>query len=210
MAELKPKDNLGTVADKFGRPKGGRASGLSSLISAPPVSEPTKPERPESSVDEQPVTPPAASQPEARSVRPAVRPSRGDEAPPEARSTNVTVYVAPGVKKRFEAYKHADPRRKTWDVVKDAVDANYHRLKDILDDAKYHDVGASPVSSIFPADPRRVRYIGGGTSQQQIRCTEAQLAVLHTVTKELGMKNLSTWLAPVLNDFLPGKKEKRP
>lgn len=215
MPELTPRDNLGSVADKFGR-RGSRASGLGSLISAPSSNDHF--ETGESADTPAPHDPVRAERAQNQHTE-SSRSSHADEAPaapirrpmPRRRrsTTQVTVYVTAGVKKRFEDYRQAKKGRTSNDVVLEAVAANHARLQDILEDAKYYSTGTTVASDLFPVDARRVRYLGGGDSQIQFNVTSEQMAVLERLREELGMKTLSTWLAPVLNEFLPGKREKQ-
>ncbi|MGC7247325.1 hypothetical protein RBA15_22395, partial [Mycobacteroides abscessus subsp. massiliense] len=62
---------------------------------------------------------------------------------------------------------------------------------------------------LFPADPAAVKYLGGGPAQIMYAATPEQSAVLDRLGAEHGFSARSTWLAPVLNHFLPGRKDKR-
>jgi hypothetical protein len=66
------------------------------------------------------------------------------------------------------------------------------------------------VNPLFPADPSAVRYVGGGSVQIGFSATSEQEQVLDRIGAELGFDTRSTWIAPVLNAFLPGRKDAAP
>jgi hypothetical protein len=116
------------------------------------------------------------------------------------------VYVSPGVKQRFEAYRHKH-RATNLQVVLEAISSMHSELTAILEDAKFN---TAPVNPLFPADPSAVRYIGGGSVQIGFSPTAEQEEVIDRIGGELGFDTRSTWIAPVLNAFLPGRKDGHP
>lgn len=114
------------------------------------------------------------------------------------------VYVNESVRKRFDKYRH-DQRLTNAQVVLKAVSDLHSELPEVIAAAKY---STAPVDPLFPADPSAVKYLGGGPAQIVYATTEDQAKVLDTIGEGLGFKTRSTWLAPVLNAFLPGRKER--
>lgn len=115
------------------------------------------------------------------------------------------VYVSAGVKKRFEKYRH-DSKSTNLQVVLQAISAKHGdgALAEIINQSRY---STAPVNELFPADPSAVRYLGGGSSQIAFSPTPQQEEVIDRIGKDLGFETRSTWIAPVLNAFLPGKKD---
>jgi hypothetical protein len=123
---------------------------------------------------------------------------------PRTRTKPTTaVYVSPGVKQRFEAYRH---KRKATNlqVVLEAISSKHSVLGDII---KQSAVSTAPVDPLFPADPSAVRYLGGGSVQIGFSPTPEQEQVIDRIGAELGFDTRSTWIAAVLNAFLPGRKD---
>ncbi|OBB86776.1 hypothetical protein [Mycolicibacterium peregrinum] len=200
-----PAEDLGDIT----KPKS-RGAGLADLVgdvsAAPLAPVPDRPERsqPVPELEPQPVsTPPAAVAPvrlapEAPTTRKPGRP-RTRTKPASA------VYVTAGVKKRFEKYRH-DNKSTNLQVVLEAISAMHKadKLDQIIQESRY---STAPVNDLFPADPSAVRYLGGGSSQISFSPTPEQEAVIDQIGKKLGFDTRSTWIAPVLNAFLPGKKD---
>lgn len=196
-----------------------RGEGISDLIAPPPPPPPTDPQA------ESPVAPVAAESLQARrspdlpdieispetAVPDAPSPAAGDQGasgdtPKRPRTKTKAqggVYVSSGVKKRFEKYRH-DSRLTNVQVVLQAVGEKHAELQDIIAAAKY---SAAPVNPLFDEDPSTVRYLGGGSSQISFAPTKSQATKLDDIGKQLGFSTRSTWLAPVLNAFLPGRKD---
>lgn len=136
-------------------------------------------------------------------------PKRSRRAPrqPTTRSRTrptTAVYVSQGVKQRFEDYRHRS-KKTNLQVVLEAITTKHGELADIIKAAA---VSTAPVGgSLFPADPSAVRYLGGGSVQIGFSPTTEQESVLDTLGEELGFTTRSTWIAPVLNAFLPGRKD---
>ncbi|MFC7846554.1 hypothetical protein [Streptomyces sp. NPDC057382] len=118
-----------------------------------------------------------------------------------------TLYVSPALHRRFERYVRAARGRTNTSAVLEAVAAKNSTTPQIIQESK---VSVAAGNELFPEDPRAVRYLGAGPVQIQIAPTYAQLQVLDTLTAKYGFEARATWIAPVLNAFLPGKKEKVP
>jgi len=132
---------------------------------------------------------------------------RGKPGRPRTRVKPTTaVYVSPGVKQRFEAYRH---KRKATNlqVVLEAISSKHEELAEIIRDSTFN---IAPVNPLFPADPSAVRYVGGGSVQIGFSPTAEQEEVIDQIGEGIGFETRSTWIAPVLNAFLPGRKDSRP
>lgn len=122
-----------------------------------------------------------------------------------AGNSAAAVYTSVGVRQRFERYRHKT-KQTNLQVVLEAVGSKYDELEQIIADSK---VNTAPVNPIFAADPSAVRYIGGGSVQIGYIPTPEQEEKLDEIGRRLGIETRSTWLAPVLNAFLPGQKDTR-
>ena len=126
---------------------------------------------------------------------------------PRTRTKPVSaVYVSSGVKQRFEAYRHKQ-KATNLQVVLEAISSMHKELADVIREST---VSTAPVNPLFPSDPSAVRYLGGGSVQIGFSATAAQEEVLDRLGAELGFDTRSTWIAPVLNAFLPGRKDSAP
>jgi hypothetical protein len=140
-------------------------------------------------------------------AEPTVRRTGRRQGRPRTRTKPVSaVYVSSGVKQRFEAYRHKQ-KATNLQVVLEAISSMHEQLADIIADST---VSTAPVNPLFPADPSAVRYLGGGSVQIGFSATPAQEEVLDRLGAELGFDTRSTWIAPVLNAFLPGRKDTAP
>lgn len=181
-----------------------RGAGLSGLLDdapAPPTEKPVAPaETGDSSVENDEVVTPIRplSSPRTPSPRKPGRP-RTRTKPTSA------VYVSAGVKKRFEKYRH-DTKSTNLTVILQAISAKHkaQELEEIIERSRYSTV---PTNDLFPSDPSAVRYLGGGSSQIAFSPTKEQEKVIDDIGQKLGFDTRSTWIAAVLNDFLPGKKD---
>ena len=199
MSNLKQQDLPAEDLSDLGAPA--RGAGLSGLLSpnadeqAPTTETPSRP-------DTHPVQ---SEQGGAAATLPAHPPNRARRpGRPRTRSKPVSaVYVSPGVKSRFEAYRH---KRKATNlqVVLEAISSKYDELADIINESAF---STAPVNPLFPADPSAVRYVGGGSVQIGFSATPEQEQVIDQIGTELGFDTRSTWIAPVLNAFLPGRKD---
>lgn len=176
-----------------------RGAGLGDLLGGAPAEtrrEPL-PQAAETAV-EQIMEPPAPARPKA-----PARQAR--QASPRTRSKPTSaVYVSQGVKTRFEDYRHK-AKKTNLQVVLEAITSKHSQLADIIKAAA---VSTAPVGgALFPSDPSAVRYLGGGAVQIGFSPTHEQETVLDQLGEELGFSTRSTWIAPVLNAFLPGRKD---
>ncbi|MBX8687821.1 hypothetical protein A5722_01370 [Mycobacterium vulneris] len=191
-----------------------RGAGLSGLLDETPDPPPASPASPAVSAGD--TASPADTQDlsEQDEVVTPIRPLTAARTPsprkpgrPRTRTKPTSaVYVSDGVKKRFEKYRH-DKKSTNLQVILEAISAKHraNELDQIIKESKY---STAPVSDLFPADPSSVRYLGGGSSQIAFSLTEEQEAKIDEIGKKLGFETRSTWIAPILNSYLPGKKEK--
>ncbi|MEU7046556.1 hypothetical protein AB0A77_36680 [Streptomyces varsoviensis] len=228
-----PEENLGSI---FARPTANtvpnRAQGLGGLVpnrgtgSAPPPQSPTgstppPPKNPEGAKEtpppaapsgdtpppQAPADPPAAVEAEEVEAEEVEAEEGETEAALAKTKHRTTLYVSPALHRRFERYVRAARGRTNTSAVLEAVAAKNSTTPQIIQESK---VSVAAGNELFPEDPRAVRYLGSGPVQIQIAPTYAQLQVLDTLTAKYGFEARATWIAPVLNAFLPGKKEKVP
>lgn len=211
MSDLKaqdlPKEDLSDLSGP-----GTRGSGLSNLFPSPSTKKPEAAPAKAKPVDDTPpraaapeaAVPPAAPATSATPTRTTAR--RGPGRPRTRQRPSGTLYVTAGLKARFENFKHKG-RKTNLEVVLEAISSCHGRLAEIINDAR---IQTGVANDLFPGDPSAVRYLGGGSVQIQFSPTTAQEEVLDRLGKELGIETRSTWIAPVLNEFLPGRREKRP
>lgn len=201
-----PAENLGDIT----KPRSNRGSGLAGLVAdtggeslAPAPNRPNRPAAP-------PV--PDLDEPTVRAVpEPTPEPKRAARKPgrPRTRTKPTSaVYVSSGVKARFEKYRHA-AKSTNLHVVLEAISDQHKagKLADIIKESKY---STAPTNDLFPADPSAVRYLGGGSAQIAFSPTPEQEEVIDRIGADLGFDTRSTWIAPVLNAFLPGRKDTAP
>ncbi|ORV21763.1 hypothetical protein AWB98_26745 [Mycolicibacterium conceptionense] len=189
-----------------------RGAGLSGLLDETPAPPPERAIDPVDTADTFEPAGTAETSEEDEVVTP-IRPLSSTQAPaarkpgrPRTRNKPASaVYVTAGVKKRFEKYRH-DNKSTNLQVVLEAISAMHKadKLDQIIEESRY---STAPVNDLFPADPSAVRYLGGGSSQISFSPTPEQEAVIDQIGKKLGFDTRSTWIAPVLNAFLPGKKD---
>jgi hypothetical protein len=188
---------------------GTRGAGLAGLVgdqAAPPTRNDQAPSAPTRAVDST-VGATIAAVPDIREDAETVRPRTRKPGRPRTRVKPTTaVYVSPGVKQRFEAYRH---KRKVTNlqVVLEAISSKHGELAEIIRESTFN---TAPVNPLFPADPSAVRYLGGGSVQISFSPTAEQEAVIDRIGAGLGIDTRSTWIAPVLNAFLPGRKDSGP
>jgi hypothetical protein len=201
VSNLKQQDLPAEDLSDLGAPVA-RGAGLSGLLSSG-IDEPLPP--PDTRPDDRTETAPDRSgvtDAPAQTTRRARRPGR-----PRTRTKPVTaVYVSPGVKQRFEAYRHKQ-KATNLQVVLEAISSKHHELADIIKRSAF---STAPVNPLFPADPSAVRYVGGGSVQIGFSATPEQEQVIDRIGTDLGFETRSTWIAPVLNAFLPGRKDSAP
>jgi hypothetical protein len=205
MSNLREQNMPNEDLSDLGTPAKPRGAGLADLVGERPAATP----RPRPAHADQPADPGATptpiraittaqdvAEPTARNGR---RPGR-----PRTRVRPVTaVYVSPGVKQRFETYRHKQ-KATNLQVVLEAISTKHDHLGDIINASA---VSTAPVNPLFPADPSAVRYLGGGSVQIAFSPTPEQEQVIDRIGAEIGFDTRSTWIAPVLNAFLPGRKD---
>lgn len=145
------------------------------------------------------------SQPVERAPQPAKEPRRRKREGGGPGTT--TVYVSEALFARAEAYRRKKSGRRNLDILFEALEKHLAELPGIIERSK---VSTGQASSLFGVDPRQVRYVGGGGTQWQFTPLEAQDKLLDQIAERLGFTTRSTWIPPLLNEFLPGKKEKAP
>lgn len=203
VSNLRQQDLPAEDLSDLGAPAA-RGAGLSNLLS-PNVERPSSPPEQRPNRQAEAEADPAdagATDVVAPAPRKPGRPGR-----PRTRTKPVTaVYVSPGVKQRFEAYRHKQ-KATNLQVVLEAISSKHGELADIIKKSAF---STAPVNPLFPADPSAVRYVGGGSVQIGFSATAEQEQVLDRLGAELGFETRSTWIAPVLNAFLPGRKDVPP
>lgn len=196
-----PTENLGDLT------KPSRSAGLAGLIPPAPAPDATPEPEPAAPVAVVRQMAPVAT-PVIEPVPPAEVPARRPGRPRTRTKPTTAVYVSPGVKARFEKYRHST-KSTNLHVVLEAISAIHKtgELASIIAASRY---STAPSNDLFPADPSAVRYLGGGSAQIAFSPTSEQDHVIDTIGAQLGFNTRSTWIAPVLNAFLPGKKDAAP
>lgn len=118
-----------------------------------------------------------------------------------------TVYVSEALFARAESYRRKKSGRRNVDILNEALDKHLAELPSIIERSR---VSTGQVSALFGVDPRTVKYLGGGGTQWQFKPTEDLDRFLDQIAEKLGFTSRSTWIPPLLNAFLPGKKETAP
>jgi hypothetical protein len=207
MSKLKPQDLPAEDLSDLGVPPV-RGAGLAGLVGGSPADAAgerftsTAAIAPPAPVNGAGETAVIVEQPPARGSQRPRRPGR-----PRTRAKPVTaVYVSPGVKQRFESYRHKQ-KATNLQVVLEAISSQHDQLAAIIESSAF---STAPVNPLFPADPSAVRYLGGGSVQIGFSPTPEQEQVIDRIGAELSFDTRSTWIAPVLNAFLPGRKDNQP
>jgi hypothetical protein len=185
-----------------------RGKGLAGLVGNTPASPRPEPQQ-SVAVEEdsrRDAAEPAASSASRVGDATSLRRKPGPGRPRTRVKPTSAVYVSSGVKQRFEAYRHRS-KATNLQVVLEAISSLHGELKDIIADSTFN---TAPVNPLFPADPSAVRYVGGGSVQIGFSPTADQEEVLDRIGADLGFETRSTWIAPVLNAFLPGRKDSPP
>lgn len=199
MSKLRQQDLPAEDLSDLGAPAV-RGAGLAGLVGGNPPAPPTQ--ESESAAESAPPEGSSAAPRSDLGVRRPRRPGR-----PRTRLKPTTaVYVSSGVKQRFEAYRHKK-KSTNLQVVLEAISSKHGELDDIIKNSTF---STAPVDPLFPADPSAVRYLGGGSVQIAFSPTPEQEQVIDRIGGELGFDTRSTWLAPVLNAFLPGRRDAQP
>ncbi len=111
-----------------------------------------------------------------------------------------TVYVSDALQARLDTYRDQDATRSTTSVVFEAVERLAADIPELVRASR-----ARPVSPFAPHS-RDVTYLGSGPVQIQIQPSWAQTDLLDKLSAKLDMP-LETWMPPLLNAYLPGRKE---
>lgn len=204
MSKLREQGMPNEDLSDLGAPAKPRGSGLAGLVGDNAAPAPrTQPADTDPQTEQVPTPTPIR----AVGVGPdAPTTGRGSRRPgrPRTRTKPVTaVYVSPGVKARFEAYRHKQ-KATNLQVVLESISAKHGELPEIIKDST---VSTAPVNPLFPADPSAIRFLGGGSVQISFSPTAEQEQVIDRIGAELGFDTRSTWIAPVLNAFLPGRRD---
>lgn len=129
---------------------------------------------------------------------------RGDLSP--TGTVRITaILVSPTVSRRLEEYRRAKKGRTNTSIVLEALDECHGRIPELVAQAR---AAAQPRGSLFPARDDHLRLPGGGGIQVQIRPTLAQLDVVDRLAREHRLESRSQLAAAVLNEFLPGRKDR--
>ncbi|UZK92643.1 MULTISPECIES: hypothetical protein [Mycobacterium ulcerans group] len=203
VSKLTPQELPEADLADLTKPKS-RGAGLADLVNA---AQPRPASAPEQAAVEVPVEdrPVAATPSKTSDVSAAKVPARKPGRPRTRSKPTTAVYVSPGVKSRFEKYRH-NVKSTNLHVVLEAISTKYQagELAEIIEKSRY---STAPTHDLFPADPSAVRYLGGGSAQIAFSPTAEQEEVIDTIGSKLGFDTRSTWIAPVLNAFLPGRKD---
>lgn len=109
-----------------------------------------------------------------------------------------TVHVSDALQNRLDTYCAQREGHTPTTAVFEALEHLHGELPELMRSARAY--LASP-------DPQPdVHYLGSGRVQIRLRPDEAQEAVLEETSAELGAP-LATWLPPLLNAHLPGRRE---
>jgi hypothetical protein len=208
MSNLREQNMPNEDLSDLGAPAKPRGAGLADLVGdSPPISTRSRPAHVDLPADPDPAPTPLRSIPTAPEVAEPTGRKAGRPGRPRTRVRPVTaVYVSPGVKQRFEAYRHKQ-KVTNLQVVLEAISTKHDELTGVI---KASTVSTAPVNPLFPADPSAVRYLGGGSVQIAFSPTPQQEEVIDRIGAQLGFDTRSTWIAPVLNAFLPGRKDSGP
>ncbi|WP_194838519.1 hypothetical protein [Nocardia sp. XZ_19_369] len=115
------------------------------------------------------------------------------------------VYVDSDVEARLKKYGK-DNELSNLQIILEAVGAKVDVLQEVVEARR---IVTRPVSDLFDPDPNAVRFRGGGQIPITYRPTPAQAAKLDEFGSNLGFQTRSTWLAPVLDAYLPKLRKKR-
>lgn len=197
-----------------------RGEGLKDFFDKPGADEPDTVEQQESPQEPLPREDQreeqSAEEPQQEKLSPT--PAPGQQQRKRVRRTGpgtATIYMSESVRARLEDYriKH---RTTNLVVVLKAIEAcgdldklkngDVSQLQEVIEKAA---VSTGYSGGLFSSNPKAVKYLGGGGAPAQFTPTPEQARELDELGKQLGFKNRSTWIAPILNEFLPGRKDKR-
>ncbi|WP_243793787.1 hypothetical protein [Saccharopolyspora gloriosae] len=109
---------------------------------------------------------------------------------------SVTVFVSDALQARLDAYRGASGT--TTAVVFEAIESWRDRLPEVLGDARAR-INA-------PRLRDEVHYLGSGPVQIRVHPDAVLAELLERLSDELGVP-ITTWLPPLLNAHLPGRRE---
>lgn len=110
-----------------------------------------------------------------------------------------TVYVSDALQARLDTFREHGADRTTTSVTFEAIACFRAELPELVRTARAR--LASPV-----AERAEVRYLGAGPVQVRLRLSAARAELLDRLSAELGL-SWRTWVPPVLNAYLPGRRE---
>lgn len=110
-----------------------------------------------------------------------------------------TVHVSDALQARLDTYRDHDADRTTTSVTFDAIQHFRAELPELVRASRAR--LATPV-----ADEAEVRYLGAGPVHIRLRPDATCAELLDRLSTELGLP-WETWVPPVLNAYLPGRKE---
>lgn len=114
----------------------------------------------------------------------------------ESNDRSVTVYVSDMLQARLDTY--CGESGTTTAVVFEAIESWRDRLPEVLRDARAR-INA-------PQARDEVHYLGSGPVQIRVRPDAGRAELLERLSGELGVP-ITTWLPPLLNAHLPGRRE---
>lgn len=106
----------------------------------------------------------------------------------------------------FQAIEQCGKLSEVGKKIEELTDEDLTALRETIQNAV---VQTSYSGGLFSSNPKAVEYVGGGGAPSQFTPTPQQARELDILGEKLGFDKRSTWLAPVLNEFLPGRKDKR-
>ncbi|MEV4644203.1 hypothetical protein [Saccharopolyspora sp. NPDC049357] len=110
-----------------------------------------------------------------------------------------TVHVSDALQARLDTFRDQDTGRTTTTVTFDAIEHFRAELPEL--------VRASRARLASPAaDAAGVRYLGAGPVHIRLRPDATCAELLDRLSTELGL-SWEIWVPPVLNAYLPGRKE---
>jgi hypothetical protein len=109
------------------------------------------------------------------------------------------VFVSDALQARLDTYLEHRVGRTATSVTFDAIEYFRRDLPELV-----HRARARPVSP--PPEHAEVRFLGAGPVQVRLRPSAAGAKVLDRLSTDLGL-SWRTWIPPVLNAYLPGRRE---
>jgi proteasome lid subunit RPN8/RPN11 len=109
------------------------------------------------------------------------------------------IFVSDALQARLDTFCAQGPKRTVTSVTFDAIEHFGRRLPELIDNAL-----ARPVSP--RSEHTELRYLGAGPVQVRLRPGAAGARMLRRLSAELG-RSWRTWVPPVLNAYLPGRRE---